>query len=58
MAVTSVPACAARCPFVGELVAELARARGTSEDVQRVTHGLPGEDHRPQSDTHDGKAAT
>lgn len=29
------------------LLAEIARARGTSEEVQRVTHGLPAEDHKP-----------
>lgn len=42
---TTVQPCAARCGFVAMLLAEIARARGTSEDVQRVTHGLPSEDH-------------
>jgi len=30
------------------LLSELAVARGTSENVQRVTHGLDGEDHAPE----------
>jgi hypothetical protein len=29
------------------LLAEIARDRGTSENVQRITHGLDGEDHAP-----------
>ncbi len=31
------------------LLAEIAQARGTSEEVQRVAHGLPAEDHQPVS---------
>jgi hypothetical protein len=48
--VTTVPDCAARCSLVTTLVIERARDRGTSEQHERITHGLPGED-RPAADS-------
>jgi hypothetical protein len=39
--VTTVPACAARCPLVALLLNDASRARGVSIAVVRVTHGLP-----------------
>ena len=47
LTMTTVQPCAKRCGFVAMLLTELSVARGTSENVQRVTHGLDGEDHRP-----------
>lgn len=44
----TIPLCAKRCEYVAMLLSELAVARGTSENVQRVTHGLDGEDHAPE----------
>lgn len=44
---TTIPGCAARCPLVTTLVIERARDRGTSEQHERITHGLPGEDQAP-----------
>jgi len=35
-----VPPCAAPCPLVTTLLAEIARLRGTTEAVQRVAHGI------------------
>ena len=43
----TIPPCAKRCEYVAMLLSELGVARGTSENVQRVTHGLDGEDHAP-----------
>lgn len=43
-----VAPCAGRCGLVAYLLTEIARARGTNEDVQRITYGIPGaEDRRP-----------
>lgn len=46
-AVVVVPECAARCPLVAAVIAERARDHHTSEELERVMQGLPGEDHAP-----------
>ena len=45
-----IPRCANRCELVATLIAEIARLKGTSEQVERLAHGLDGEDGAPPPD--------
>lgn len=44
----TVPPCAAACGLVDVLLGELARARGVTVDVIRITHGLPPTLYAPE----------
>lgn len=43
----TIPACAARCAPLTRSMVEHARDHGTSEQYERMVHGLPGEDREP-----------
>jgi hypothetical protein len=45
--VVMIPDCAPTCPLVTMLLVEIARLRGTSEQVQQTTHGIDDDPPRP-----------